>query len=112
MCVRLAMLVGLFIALGGPSCGGDEARDGASSSQLKDAVAKTEAAKTARMAFDISVSGDVSESFHGKVLVDFEHDRDRLTMDVQGQTLQLISDGSDEYVRQGTAGRYRRFPKS
>jgi hypothetical protein len=116
MRAALAMLAGLIIAMSAPGCGGDDGTDddgqAGASNHLADAVAKTEAAKTARMVVDVSVTGGADESFHGEVLVDFEHDRNKLTLDVRGQTVQLFSDGSDDYVRQGTAGRYRRFPKS
>lgn len=64
------------------------------------------------MTFTMSVSGAASESFSGEVLVDFEHDRDHLTMEVEGQTVELFADGPDEYVRLGPSGRYQPLPES
>ena len=64
------------------------------------------------MTFTLSVSGGASESFQGELLVDFEHNRNHLTMQVEGQTVQLFTDGPDEYIRRGTSGRYQRLPES
>jgi hypothetical protein len=110
--VRFLLRAGLAVVVAAVGCGGDEGGDGASSKTLRDAVAKTEAAKTARMTVAISVSGGASESFRGEVLVDFAHNRNHLTMQVEGQTVQLFSDGPDEYIRRGTSGRYQRLPES
>jgi hypothetical protein len=110
----------LLLALGG--CSGDDddggssegaAGDGRSASQsLKEAVAKTEAAGTARMTFEVSISNGQSATFDGKGLVDFDHDRDLLTLSLGGQTVQVFSDRGREYIRQGTSGRYQRLPAS
>ena len=112
-CVPL--LVALALALAAPGCGDDDEGNGGGgggSDALRDAVAKTEAAKTARMDFTISVSGSASERYPGEVLVDFEHDRNHLTMDVEGQTVELFADGDDEYFRVGSSGRYLALPES
>ena len=60
----------------------------------------------------MSVSGGASERYSGEVVVDFEHDRNHLTMDVEGRTVELFADGPDEYVRLGSSGRYQPFPES
>jgi hypothetical protein len=112
---RVQLLTVLVLALAVPGCGGDDGDDGGdgdTSDVLRDAIAKTEAAKTARMDLTMSVSGATDERFTGEVVVDFEHDRDHLTMDVQGQTVELFSDGPDEYVRVGSSGRYQPLPES
>ena len=101
-----------MVALLAAGCGGEEGGGDDLRKVLADAVAKTEAAKTARMAFAISITGHESARFNGEALVDFGHDRDLLTMKVQGQTVQLFIDRGDEYVRSGTSGRYRRLPAS
>jgi hypothetical protein len=96
-------------------CGGDDGGgggDGESSQALRVAVARTEAAKTARMRFDSSITGPRGTTFRGEALVDFEHDRVRLSMGSGGETIQMFSDGSDEYVRRGTSGRYSPLPQS
>jgi hypothetical protein len=110
--VRPLLITALALVLAGAGCGDDDGGDGASSNPLKEAVAKTEAAKTARMDVTIKISGAASETFHGDVLVDFENDRNELTMEAEGQTIQLFSDGPDEYFRPGTSGRYQRLPES
>lgn len=115
------LLLCLLLALGG--CSGDDdggggssegaAGDGRNASQsLKEAVAKTEAAGTARMTFEVSISKGVSATFDGKGLVDFDHDRDLLTLSLGGQTVQVFSDRGQEYIRQGASGRYQRLPAS
>ena len=109
-----ALVAGVLLLSFVPACGGDEGDgEGGSSNPLANAVAKTEAAKTARMAFDMSVTGG-GESLEatGEIVVDFEHDRNHLTMDLAGQTIELFADGPDEYVRQGSTGRYRPLPAS
>jgi hypothetical protein len=109
--ITCALIAASLLATAG--CGGDDDDGGGTASQsLKDAVAKTEAAKTARVKFDIAVEGAQSGRFTGDALVDFENDRDLLTMNVQGQTLQMFSDAGKEYVREGTSGRYQPFPAS
>ena len=109
-------LAAMMITLAVSACGGDDGGDGngdqASANPLKEAVAKTQAAKTARMDIDISIGGGADQSFTGDVLVDFEHMRNLLTMEVEGQTVQLFADGEDEYIRQGTSGRYQPLPAS
>lgn len=105
----------IALALAAPGCGDDDDGNGGGgggSDALREAVAKTEAAKTARMDFTISVSGSASERYTGEVLVDFEHDRNHLTMEVEGQTVELFADGDDEYFRVGSSGRYRALPES
>jgi hypothetical protein len=109
---RVPLLMALVLALAAPGCADDDGGDGDGSDALRDAIAETEAAKTARMDFTMSVSGPASERFIGEVVVDFEHDRDHLTVEVQGQTLELFSDGPDEYFRVGSSGRYQAFPES
>ena len=106
----LSLLAGLVVS----SCGGDDQSEGdrGSTNPLKDAVAKTEAAKTARLSFDISISNGQSLTVTGGGEVDFEHDRERLTIETQGQTVELFGDGDEEYVRRGDSGRYQRFPAS
>jgi hypothetical protein len=69
------------------ACGGDEGGDGEGSDVLRDAVAKTEASKTARMTFTLSVSGGANERYNGEALIDFEQDRNHLSMGVEGQTV-------------------------
>jgi hypothetical protein len=111
---RLPLLAALGLALS-VGCGDDDGGNGSEgdgSTVLRDAVAKTEAAKTARMTFTIAVSGAASERFSGEALVDFEHDRNHLTAEVEGQTVELFADGGDEYFRLGSTGRYRTFPES
>jgi hypothetical protein len=109
---RFPLLVVLVLAVSAPGCGDDDGGgNGSTSNALRDAVAKTEAAGTARMTFTVSVSGGASERFSGEALIDFEHDRNRLTMEVEGQTVELFADGDDEYFRVGSSGRYRsEFP--
>jgi hypothetical protein len=105
----------LACALCVAACGGDDGGNGGEeggSKVLRDAVAKTEAAKTARMTFTLSVSGGASERYSGEALIDFEHDRNHLTMQVEGQTVELFADGDDEYFRVGSSGRYRALPQS
>jgi hypothetical protein len=118
---RASLLIVVALALGALGCGDDDDGngngngngDGAGGSEaLRDAVAKTEAAKTARMAFTVSISGAASERYTGEVLVDFENDRNHLSMDVQGQPVELFADGDDEYVRIGSSGRYQAMPES
>ena len=106
------MLVLLAVAL--PACGGDDGDgEGGSSNPLAQAVKKTEAAKTARMTFDMSVKGG-GEAFEatGEAEVDFENDRNHLTMEVGGRTVELFADGPDEYAREGGSGRYQPVPAS
>jgi hypothetical protein len=112
--VRLLLIVPLVLVLAAAGCGDDDedAGGGGSSNALKEAVAKTEAAKTARMDVTIEVSGQANQTFRGDVLVDFENDRNLLTMSVEGQTIQMFSDGPEEYVRVGTSGRYQQLPES
>jgi hypothetical protein len=116
------VVAALLLAIGGCG-GGDDDGDGGSSDrqaedaraaaeELKEAVEKTEAAGTARIEFDISVTGAQSATVTGEGRVDFEHDRDLITVTADGQTLQLFSDRGKEYVRQGTSGRYQPFPAS
>jgi hypothetical protein len=111
----------LLLALGG--CSGDDDDGGGSSEgpagegrgasqSLKEAVAKTEAAGTARMTFEVSISNGESATIAGEGLVDFDHDRDLLTITLGGQTVQVFSDRGREYFRQGASGRYQRFPAS
>ena len=100
----------MLLALAG--CGGGDDAENGSSNPLKEAVEKTEAAKTARMAIDVSISGEEELAFGGEGVVDFEHDRNKLTIEAQGQTVDLFADGPDEYVRQGGSGRYQRIPAS
>lgn len=113
---KVVLLAGLAVVLLAAGCSGDEGGDGpgdrAPAKTLRDAVARTEAAKTARMGVTVSVTGAASQSFRGDVLIDFEHDRNQLTMQVEGQTVQLFSDGPDEYFRRGTSGRYQPLPES
>ena len=117
-CVRrVPLLIALALTLAAPGCGDDDDGNGnggggGGSAAIRDAVAKTEAAKTARMTFTVSVSGGASERFTGEVLIDFEHDRNHLTMELQGQTVELFADGDDEYFRVGSSGRYRAMPAS
>jgi hypothetical protein len=97
------------------ACGDDDDGNGAEgggSKVLREAVAKTEAAKTARMTFTLSVSGAASERYNGEALIDFEHDRNHLSMEVEGQTVELFADGDDEYFRVGSTGPYRAMPQS
>jgi hypothetical protein len=112
---RLPLLLVLGLALLAPACGDDDdgdGGDGGGSNALSDAIAKTEAAKTARMTFTVSVSGGASEHYSGEALVDFENDRNHLSMGVEGQTVELFADGEDEYFRIGSSGRYRELPES
>jgi hypothetical protein len=110
---RFPLLVVLVLAVSAPSCGDDDdGGNGGTSNALRDAVARTEAAGTARMTFTVSVSGGASERFSGEALIDFEHDRNHLTMEVEGQTVELFADGDDEYFRVGSSGRYRALPES
>lgn len=112
---RVLFLIALALALAAPGCGGDDdgnGGDGGRSNALSDAVAKTEAAKTARMTFTLSVSGGASERYSGEALIDFEHDRNHLSMGVEGQTVELFADGDDEYFRLGSSGRYQALPAS
>jgi hypothetical protein len=105
-------MLALALAIAAFGCGGDDGGnddDGDGSDVLRDAVAKTEAAKTARMDITVSVAG---ERYDGEVLIDFEHDRNHMTMDVEGQTVQGFTDGSDEYIRLGSSGRYQQLPPS
>jgi hypothetical protein len=121
---RFALVAASLLLLAG-GCGDDDDGDGTASRDdrasargegpsrvLKDAVAKTEAAGTARMTIDLTLEGGQSTTIDGEGLVDFEHDRDLLTLTVAGRTLQLFSDKGEEYVREGTSGRFRRFPAS
>jgi hypothetical protein len=108
-CVPLVVALALALAVSG--CGGDDGGDGEPSDALRDAVAKTEAAKTAQMDLTMSAEG-VSERISGDVRVDFEHDRNLMTVEVEGQTVELFADGPDEYFRVGSAGPYREFPES
>ena len=48
----------------------------------------------------------------GDAEVDFENDRNHLTMEVAGRTVELFSDGPDEYAREGGSGRYQQVPAS
>lgn len=89
-------------------CGGG---DGASK-VLEEAVEKTEAAKTVRMRFEIVARGREALDANGVGVVDFENDRDRLTISVGGQTVGLFTDGAAEYIRLGDSGRYRVRPPS
>jgi hypothetical protein len=112
---RVPLLIALALALAAPGCGDDDDGNGGGgggSDALRDAVAKTEAAKTARMTFTLSVSGGASERYTGEVLIDFENDRNHLTMEVEGETVELFADGEDEYFRVGSSGRYRPLPES
>jgi hypothetical protein len=109
------LLIAVALTLGALGCGDDDDGNGGGaggSEALRDAVAKTEAAKTARMAFTISISGAANERYTGEVLVDFENDRNHLSMDVEGQPVELFADGEDEYVRIGSSGRYQAMPES
>ena len=105
-------MLALALALAASGCGGDDGGnddDPDGSDVLRDAVAKTEAAKTARMDVTVSAAG---ERFDGEILIDFEHDRNHMTMEVEGQTVEGFTDGSDEYIRLGSSGRYQRIPQS
>lgn len=105
-------MLALALALAASGCGGDDGGnddDPDGSDVLRDAVAKTEAAKTARMDVTVSAAG---ERFDGEILIDFEHDRNHMTMEVEGQTVEGFTDGSDEYIRLGSSGRYQRVPQS
>ena len=110
----MALVIWCLLALGG--CGDDDDDGGrrGASQLLKDAVAETEAAGTARTNFEITISdgGGQSENFGGEGLVDFEHDRDLSTLEFGGRTLQLFNDRGQEYFREGESGPYRRFPES
>jgi hypothetical protein len=111
---RAPVLIALVLALAAPGCGDDDddgGGGGSGSDALRDAVAKTEAAKTARMDFSMSFSG-TGDRFTGTTLVDFENDREHMTIEVEGQTLEMFTDGGEEYFRPGSSGRYRPFPKS
>jgi hypothetical protein len=94
----------------GGSSGAAAGDDRAASQALKQAVAKTEAARTARMNFEISAIADRTETVTAEGVADFEHDRDLITVTFDGQTLQLFSDGGEEYFREGDSDRFRRFP--
>jgi hypothetical protein len=109
---RFPLLAVLGLALLAPGCGDDDDGNGSGSNVLSDAVAKTEAAKTVRMTYTLSVSGGASERYSGEALVDFEHDRNHLSMGVEGQTVELFADGEDEYFRLGSSGRYQALPES
>jgi hypothetical protein len=112
---RVRVLTVLAVALSAPGCGGDDGGnrgDGAASDAIREAVAKTEAAKTARMTLTMAASGGAGGRYSGEMVVDFEHDRDHLTMDVEGRTVELFADGPDEYVRLGSSGRYQPLPES
>jgi hypothetical protein len=112
-----ALLIALALALAAAGCGDDDdGSDGGSggggSEAIREAVAKTEAAKTARMNYSMAFSGGAGERFGGMALVDFENDREHMTIQVEGQRLEMFTDGDEEYFRPGSSGRYRPFPKS
>jgi hypothetical protein len=118
----IAALAAAFLIAG---CGGDDDSDagggggkeasgggGDPSQVLKDAVAKTEDAGTARMKLDLSLSAGQLRHISADGLVDFDNQRDLLTLEVQGQKVQLFGDKGKEYFRQGTSGRYQALPDS
>lgn len=108
--VAASVLVIAMVAIG---CGSEENSErGNPSKVIMDAVAKTEAARTARLSVDISITGPEGFSSSAEGVADFEHDRDLLTTMVQGQTVQTFNDGGEAYVRNGTSGPYRLFPPS
>ena len=111
MRLLLPLLVAGYVVV---SCGGEDRSDGdsAPTNPLADAVAKTEAAKTARLSYEISISGGQSLIATGEGVADFENDRNQLTIETQGQTLELFSDGPDEYVHPVTSAATSAFPAS
>jgi hypothetical protein len=108
-------MVGIALAFG--ACGGDEGGGESGTGDdpaqaLKDIVAKTEAAGTARMTLEMAISGPEDAKYSGEGIVDFENERDLLTLEAEGQTVQLFNDAGEEYVRVGTSGRYQEVPES
>lgn len=65
---RVPLLMLLGIALSASGCLSDDGGngDGDASDALRDAIAKTEAAKTARMDFTMSVSGAARERYRAR----------------------------------------------